>query len=144
MCRVHHCTPDKAVKHMMSHQSKLIFYSALKIKFSDSTACPFARTERVFQEHELVWRHIPRRARKKHENVFTGPHRIMKRVGKYTYRMTSSRTASRNRLMKVNVNDIKKFVIPDNSGWKLNPKYLNPAKALLNCENETAKILDFN
>ena len=46
--------------------------------------------------------------------------------------------------MKVNVNDIKKFVIPVISGWKLNPKYLNFAKAILNYENESAKILDFN
>ena len=141
MCRVHNCTPDVAVKFLRSHQSKLVFFSALKIKFSDSTACPLVHKERVFHGDELVWRHIPRRSRKKHEDVFTGPHRVLKKMGRYAYKIFSSKAISRT--LKVNVNDIKKFVIPDNSKWILNPKFLNPAKAQLNSENEPVALLDF-
>jgi len=144
MSRVHNCTPEIAVKYLRSQQSKLVFFSALKIRHSDSTCCPVAANERVFHEHELVWRHVPRRSRKKHEDIFTGPHRIMKRLGRYTYKMTSSKTASMNRPMKVNLNDIKKFVIPDTANWKLNPKYFDPAAEKLNCKESTPVILDFN
>ena len=53
MCRVHECTPDAAVKFLRTHQSKLTFFSALKTKFSDATACPFAPQEIVFQKMYL-------------------------------------------------------------------------------------------
>ena len=45
--------------------------------------------------------------------------------------------------MKVNLNDIKKFVIPDTTDWKLNPKYFKMAAAELGCENETPTVFDF-
>ena len=44
------------------------------------------------------------------------------------------------RSLKVNINDIKKFVIPDTTSWKLNPKYLVPAKEQLNCINQNLPV----
>ena len=143
MCRVHNCTPEFAVQHLRSHQSKLMFFSSIKVKYSEPAICPFTYGVRIFNEYELVWKHVPRRGRKKHEGVFTGPHRVLKKLGDYTYLITSHRTASRNRTIKINVNDIKKFTIPDTTGWKVNPKYLDPAKAELNCNEEVPVILDF-
>mmetsp|Transcript_1800 Transcript_1800/g.2420 ORF Transcript_1800/g.2420 Transcript_1800/m.2420 type:complete len:341 (-) Transcript_1800:7-1029(-) len=144
MWRVHNCTPGKAVKYLISHQSKLIFFSDFKIKFSESTICPFTYHGREFNENELVWRHVLRSKRKKHEDVFTGPHRVLKRLGEYTYRTTSHLNCFRKRSLKVNVNDIKKFIVPETSDWKLNPKYLDTAKEMLNCAGENLPvIIDF-
>ena len=76
--------------------------------------------------------------------VMTNLQTVLNRLGGYTYQITSSRkNASRKRTLKVNVNDIKKFTVPDTSGWKVNKKYLNPAMALLNCKDEIPVILDF-
>ena len=144
MCRIHNCNPDKAVKYLRSHQSKLIFFSDLKVKFGEAAICSFDFSVRQFNEYELVWRHVPRRARRKPDDVFTGPHRVMKKLGDYTYRITSHLHCNRRRSLKVNVNDIKKFVIPDTTSWKLNLKYLKHAKEELNCDEENLPVfLDF-
>jgi len=145
MCRVHNCSPDEAVKYLRSHQSKLIFFSDFKIKFSEAAICLFDYHHgREFNENELVWRHVPRRKRKKQDEVFTGPHRVTERLGDYTYNITSSLSSSRKKNLKVNVNDVKKFTVPDTSSWKLNPKYLNPAKEQLNCADQDLPVfLDF-
>ena len=76
MCRVHNCNPDEAVKYLRSHQSKLIFFSDIKVKFGEAAICSFDFSVRQFNEYELVWRHVPRRARRKPDDVFTGPHRV--------------------------------------------------------------------
>ena len=45
--------------------------------------------------------------------------------------------------MKVNLNDIKKFVVPDSSEWKLNSAHVESAVDELGCAGETPVILDF-
>ena len=52
MCRVHDCTPDVAVQFLRSHQSKLTFFSTLKIKYSEPAICPFTYSGRVFQSDD--------------------------------------------------------------------------------------------
>ena len=140
MCTVHHCTPAVAVQFLRTHQSKLIFCSDFKFKVGEADVCPFDVTVRQFNENELVWRHVPRRSRRKPDDVFTGPHRVLKKLGDYTYRTTSHLHCQRKRSLMVNINDINNFTIPDTSSWKSNPKYLVSAKEQLNCINENLPI----
>ena len=45
--------------------------------------------------------------------------------------------------MRVSVNDIKKFTVPDTSRWHLNPGILEEAKAELNCNLDLPVHIDF-
>ena len=144
MSRVHNTTPDIAVQFLRTQQSKLLFYSALKMNFTEPTICSFQYEGRQFNKDELVWRHVEKRSKKKSDKVFSGPHRVLERLGDFTYMVTTDKSAFFNKTMKLNLNDIKKFIIPDTRDWALNVNYLEKAKMELACNN-TAKdiIIDF-
>ena len=118
--RIHNCSPVEAVQYLRTHQQRLLFYSGLKIKYSDSSLAVFDFQLREFEINDLVWRHIPRRSQSKPDDVFSGPHRVIKRVGDVSYMITSKNSSSISNLDKVNINDLKTFVIPDSSNWTLN------------------------
>ena len=65
MSRVHNTTPDIAVQFLRTQQSKLLFYSALKMNFTEPTICSFRYGGRQCNKDELVWRHVENRSRKK-------------------------------------------------------------------------------
>ena len=105
---------------------KILFYSELKLQASElqNSDLNLAIMEKPdqFQVYDLVWRHVQLRARKKEDDTYTGPHRIIQKLGDYTY-VINSHTA-KSVLMKVNAADIKTFTIPNTSNWKLNPEVL--------------------
>ena len=92
---------------------KILFYSELKLQASElqNSDLNLAIMEKPhqFQVYDLVWRHVQLRARKKEDDTYTGPHRIIQKLGDYTYLINSHTTKSV--LMKVNAEDIKKNTI---------------------------------
>ena len=99
---------------------KILFYSELKLQTSglQNGDLNLAIMERphLFQVYDLVWRHVQLRAIKKEDYTYTGPHRIIQKLGDYTYLINSQTTKSL--LMKVNAADIKTFAIPHTKNWK--------------------------
>ena len=119
MCRIYNTTPHNAVKYLRTPHQRLLFFSELKLMYLDKTINVIDYKVREFKPNDLVWRAIPLRKRAKHEDGFTGPHRIISRLGEFTYRINSATTTKRK--MKVNVNDLKRLAIPDTTTWKINP-----------------------
>ena len=117
MSRIHHTSPNHAVKYLRTTNQKLLFFSQFKIRYLDKTINVLDYKVRTFQPYDLVWRAVPMRKRAKHEQGFTGPHRVLKKIGEFTYKITSS--FNRKNIVKVNVNDLKKMTISDPTSWVL-------------------------
>ena len=122
MCRIYNTTPQHAVKYLRTPHQRLLFFSELKLRYLDKTINVIDYKVREFKPNDLVWRAIPLRKRAKHEDGFTGPHRIISRLGEFTYRINSATTTKRK--MKVNGYVLKRLVIPDTTTWKITPSIL--------------------
>jgi len=97
---------------------------------------------RSFKYNDLVWRRVPPRKRAKHEDTFTGPHRVLSQTGTFTYTITSH--LNNTRTIPVNLNDIKILHIPCTRNWQLNPKYIPQLLRDLNSsENFASPLIDF-
>ena len=143
LSNIHDCTPDKAIEYLRTHNSKLLFYSGFKLKYSEPALCISSIVPRTFNPNKLVWRHVKRRKRSKNEDAFTGPHRVIKKEGDLTYLITSHKRANVARPSRVSLNDIKKFTVPDTSEWKLNTDFLEEAKQQLGCNEDLPITIDF-
>ena len=126
MCRIHNCTPPQAVKYLRSPQQKLMFFSELKLRYLDSSVNVLDYKIRTFKPYDLVWRKVDKRHRAKSDDGFTGPHKVLKRVGEVTYRINSH--LGQKRTHKVNINDLNQMKIPDTSSWTLNKQVLIEVK----------------
>ena len=142
-CRIHNLLPPEAVHKITADESKLLMSVHLKNEFYESEMCVLQYNTRKFRYNELVWRHINRRARAKHEDTYSGPHRILAAAGEFSYFITSHLKTSRK--LQVNLNDIKKFHVPDTRGWTLNLTDLDAAINTLGVlvRNKTV-LIDFN
>jgi RNase H-like domain found in reverse transcriptase/Reverse transcriptase (RNA-dependent DNA polymerase) len=128
MCRVHQCRPTSAIKYLRTQKAKMLFYSELKVQaleVMDTQVVALVASPTVFKKIDLCYRKVQARARAKHEDWYTGPHMILDRISDYTFIINSH--SSKSQLIKVNVRDLKSFVIPDTSQWILNPIYLSSA-----------------
>ena len=94
--------------------------------------------------NDLVWRHVKKRARAKQDDTFTGPHRVLQKVGRFSYIISSHKGGQRK--IQVNLNDIKKLHVPNTKEWSINEKYLEEAALELKVPSiEKNKILlDFS
>ena len=66
--------------------------------------------------------------------MYTGPHRVLLKNGRFTYIVNSHR--GRNRDIQINVNDIKRMAIPDTTGWRINQDILRNALINLGLEED--------
>ena len=137
--RIHNITPDKAVHVLNSSDSKLQMSVYLNNEFHHVNMCVMEYTTRVFRYNDLVWRHVNRRARGKQEDTYTGPHRILKRMGTLSYQITSHLKNSRK--CQVNLNDIKKFHVPDTTIWKMERNHLEQAAAVMDVRIKNDVVL---
>jgi hypothetical protein len=124
-CRIHRQTPDQVYQILNTSESKVLMQQCLQNSLSNAVVCALQCATRTFDYNDLVWRFVSRRARSKHEDTFTGPHRVIQPAGKFSYFITSH--VKNSRLMQVNVNDIKRFQSPCTKGWSLTDKYLEDA-----------------
>jgi hypothetical protein len=143
MSRINKETPDVAYRRLNTTKAILIFHSYLKTTQHDCLNSLLTYETRSFQYNDLVWRKVPSRKRAKHEDTFTGPHRILKRTGNFTYTITSHTRSKRT--MTINLNDIKILHIPCTRGWILNQKYIPQALIELDSnEKEIMPLIDFS
>jgi hypothetical protein len=106
--------------------SKMLFYNELKVhalEIQEKNLVCAIDSPRIFKKFDFVYKLVQSRARAKNESIFTGPHMILDKLGDYTYNVTSHTTKST--ITKVNVSDIKPFIVPDTSTWQLNSKYFD-------------------
>jgi hypothetical protein len=125
LARVFESTPDQVYQKLNTEQSTAQFHSHLGKLLLQPVNCAMTYTTRKLHYNELVWRLIPKRRRTKAEDTFSGPHRILNKVGKFSYELTSH--LNRVATMQVNINDLKKMHIPDTRSWQLNPHVLREA-----------------
>jgi hypothetical protein len=74
-------------------------------------SCVINNKTRKFHYGDLIWRSVPRRKREKQQDTFTGPHRILRQIGNFSYEVTSAQKTGK--LLKLNINDVKVPRIPD-------------------------------
>jgi len=125
LARIFGMLPDAIFNKLNSITSTLQFNSFLKVTYNDPVSCVINYTTRKMHYNDLVWRCIPKRKREKQQDTFTGPHRVLKQIGKFSYEITSH--LKRETTLKVNVNDMKMLHLPETSEWKLNEKYFQAA-----------------
>ena len=143
LSRIFSTLPDKVYDKLNSTKSKLLPYLHFKELHHDSSNCILYYETRTFSYNDLVWRKVPSRKRAKNEDTFTGPHRVLKRTGEFTYNITSHLLSSRTLL--VNLNDIKILHFPDTRNWKLNSKYIPDLLMQLNSSETTCcPLIDFH
>jgi hypothetical protein len=130
MARIFDLPPDKIYKKLNTTISELQFNSYLKILYHDPISCVIDYQTRKLHYNDLVWRCIPKRKRDKQQDTFTGPHRVLKQSGKFSYTITSH--LNREQTLNVNINDMKSLHIPETADWKLNEKYFKAAILELN------------
>jgi hypothetical protein len=134
--RIHNVFPDQAVHFINSDQSCELMSTH---RLNDALVfCVFQYATREFQYNDMVWRHVVKRARAKHEDTFTGPHRVLSSLGKFSYQLTSHQNVERK--IQVNINSMKKFLVPENKGWKLNEEYFQNAVNELNVEVRNPEV----
>ena len=144
LSRIHKETPDVAHRRLNTTESKLKFFAHLKNLHHDCFNSILTYETRTFQYNDLVWRRVAPRKRAKHEDTFTGPHRIIERNGNFTYTITSH-IANNNKTMIVNLNDIKILHPPCTKNWKLNEKYIPQILSDLQSKETTASpLIDFS
>ena len=81
--------------------------------------------------------------RAKCEDTFSGPHRVLGKVGKFSYQVTSHVLTAKTLL--VNLNDIKILHIPDCKNWKLNSALIPGLLSELNSKETLCEpMIDYN
>ena len=139
LSRIFNLPPDEVYQKLNSSAAEMHFNSFLKAKYHDHVNCVINYQTRKFHHNDLVWRSVPKRKREKQQDTYTGPHRILRQVGKFSYEITSH--LQRENLIKVNLNDIKILHIPDTKSWKINEVYLREAIAELNAIPKFRKVI---
>jgi hypothetical protein len=139
LSRIFESTPDVVYDKLNSEQVKLQFFSHLSMLHHSPVHCVMNYSTRRFHYNELVWRLIPRRRRSKDEDTFSGPHRILNKIGKFSYEITTH--LDRNSTMQINVNDLKQLHIPDTKLWRLNPHILEEALEKLGSSTKKLEVL---
>ena len=140
--RIFNEDPDVAFRRLNTTNAKLIFHTYLKNTYHDCFNCLMFYETRSFKYNDLVWRRVPPRKRAKHEDTFTGPHRVLFQTGTFTYTIKSH--LNNMRTIPVNLNDIKILHIPCTRNWQLNPKYIPQLLRDLNSsENFASPLIDF-
>jgi transposase InsO family protein len=139
--RIHGIFPDEAYKIINTEQSSLMMEEHLEAAQDDEQQilAAFQYATRQFSYNDLVWKHVVRRARAKHEDTYTGPHRILSSAGKFSFNITSH--LQNERKLQVNINDLKLFQIPDTRGWTLKDDYFEEAVHDLNTKVRNPCVL---
>ena len=118
---------------LQSDLKKALFFKGLKLKTtSDSLNLAMTPLSKQFKVYDLVYREVHFRKRAKQQDTFTGSHMILKVISNSTFAINSDKNYKGE--MKVHVDQLKPFKIPDTSKWMLNVKYLVPAFELLSLE----------
>ena len=138
MSRIFRQPPDEIYQKLNSTAAEMQFNSYLKEEYHDHVNCVIGYNTRKFNYNELIWRSVPKRKREKQQDTYTGPHRVLRQVGKFSYEITSH--LKREALIRVNLNDIKILHIPDTRKWELNEIYLKEAITELNTVQNIRKI----
>jgi hypothetical protein len=138
---IHKLSPDKVVHLINTNEICATMRQYLQQcgKSLESLLCVMQYATRNFSYNDLVWRRIQRRARAKHEDTYTGPHRILKAAGKLSYFITSHKTQKIK--LQVNINDLKEFKIPCTKGWRLLEKYFEQTVTELDAQVKNPKVL---
>ena len=143
LCRIHSSLPDEIFGLLNTTKSTLLMHSYIKSLLHDSTNCVLSYETRQFSYNNLVWRKIPSRKRAKCEDTFSGPHRVLGKVGKFSYQVTSHVLTAKTLL--VNLNDIKILHIPDCKNWKLNSALIPGLLSELNSKETLCEpMIDYN
>jgi hypothetical protein len=138
--RIHDVSPDLAVQYINEKKSVRMFDEYLQNFRQDvEPVCVLQIATRQFDYNSLAWKFVHSRGRAKHEDTYTGPHRVLKSAGKFSYVVTSHLKNSRK--MQVNVNDLKEFLIPCTKNWILNEKYFKEAVNELDVKIQKPKVL---
>jgi hypothetical protein len=124
LSRILNQNPNEVVNRLNTEKAKLLMNQHLRsINQSQVPNTILFYETRRYYHNDLVWRAVPARKREKQADTFTGPHRILRQNGKFTYELTSH--LDRTGTIHVNLNDIKSLHVPETKGWVLNPKYTN-------------------
>jgi hypothetical protein len=99
LCRIFNLPPHIAYEKLNTTSAKLQFHSFLKTKYHDPINCVMEYQTRKLHYNDLVWRAVPKRKREKREDTFTGPHRVLKQLGRFSYETTQGTEAAREILL---------------------------------------------
>ena len=143
-CRIHSKNPDEVINEVNTEEAKKIMRNFLNEIYNDTSVDVFQCMTRQFCYNDLVWRHVNRRARAKQDDTFTGPHRVLQKVGRFSYIISSHKGGQRK--IQVNLNDIKKLHVPNTKEWSINEKYLKEAALELEVPgiDKNKILLDFS
>ena len=126
MSRVHSIPPDEAVIFLQSDLKKALFLNGIKLNcISDSLNLATTPISKQFRVYDLVYREVQIRKRAKQQDTFSGPHMILKVISDSTVIINSDKNYKGE--MKVHIDQLKPFFIPDTTKWMLNLTYLKPA-----------------
>ena len=138
-CRIHGKNPEEIMEILNTVDANNMMKEFLQNEFLQTIATMTQCKTREFVYNDLLWRHVNRRSRGKHEDTYTGPHRVMQRAGRFSYYITSHKNISRS--IQVNVNDMKKFSIPDTTGWRIGKKHFDEAVNELRVEVKNDEVM---
>mmetsp|Transcript_14287 Transcript_14287/g.27016 ORF Transcript_14287/g.27016 Transcript_14287/m.27016 type:complete len:314 (-) Transcript_14287:528-1469(-) len=145
-CRIHHVEPPVGITFLRTPRQRALFFGHLKLRYNEPPICVAddgKATYRKFNVHDLVWCWRPRRSRKKCDSTYTGPHRVLEKLGDTQYLITHTNTSSIRKAFRVNLNAIKRCVLPDTSDWAIKPVYFNDAVHELRSDPEAPVFINF-
>ena len=128
--------PDRVVRLLQSEASRRMFHSRHRkgqVEFDPSSP------KRVFEEGDLVMRHVPRRRRHKQDPVYKGPMMVVQITSDRSYRIKGSD----GREYRVHVDDIKKYTMPNAVNLVVNPEVLLELQEEFKVENLTSQQLSY-
>ena len=126
LSRIHSVPPDEAVLFLQSDLKKALFFNGLKLNAtSDSLNFAVTPMSKQFKIYDLVYREIQFRKRAKQHDTFSGPHMVLKVVSGSTCMINSDKNYKGE--IKVHIDQLKPFVIPETSKWVVNVRYLTTA-----------------
>ena len=124
--RIHSVFPDQAVLFLQTELKKALFLNGIQLGPAfDSLSLATTPSSKQFKPFDFVYREVQFRKRAKQQDTFTGPHMVLKVIGDSTCFINSDKNYKGE--IKVHIDQLKPFVIPDTSKWSLNVRYLTPA-----------------
>ena len=133
IARIHSIPPDEAVIILQTELKKALFLNGINLKSTtESLYIALTPASKNFQVFDFVYREIQLRKRAKQQDTFSGPHMITKIISPLTVYINSDKNYKGE--IKVHIDQLKPFVIPDTSNWSVNIKYLVPALEKLGLE----------
>ena len=135
IARIHSIPPDEAVIILQTELKKALFLNGINLKSTaESLNIALTPASKNFQVFDFIYQEIQLRKRAKQQDTFSGPHMITKIISPSTVYIFKNSDKNYKGEIKVHIDQLKPFVIPDTSNWSVNIKYLVPALEKLGLE----------